>query len=270
MSLDLLSGFPTSKNGYDCVVAFADHLSKRAFISPCYKTSSSREFGPHLFFKRCLDSKACQGMSRILLSDNGPQFISKFWSELFVLLGTKINLTSTYHPQSNWGQEKFYKTLIEVLRTYVSHRQDNWDECILFFEFAYYNSVNPKTGHSPFILSSTQSPRVPWQFLDSMLPDDVPMVDDSHPTKLSGTQMASSLGLDIINNVCETLDTLHLMSNEFRVRNTHLAKPHSYKVGDTVLLSTENVELNLPCKKFSPTYVGPFTIKSLLGDDTVY
>ena len=149
----------------------------------------------------------------------------------FSLLRTKIKLTSTYHPQSNGGQEKFNKTLLEVLRTYVSHRQDNWDECILFFEFAYNNSVNPSTGHSPFILSYAQSPRAPWQFLDAMLPDDVPVVDASHPTKLSGTQMASSLGFDIINNVRETRDVLHRMANEFRVRNAHLAKPHSYTVG---------------------------------------
>ncbi len=185
-------------------------------------------------------------------------------------MGTKIKLTSIYHPQSNGGQEKFNKTLIEALRTYVSHRQDNWDECILFFEFAYNNSGNPSTGHSPFILSYAQSPRAPWQFLDDMLPDDVPLVDASHPTKLSGTQMASSLGLDIINNVRQARDTLHHMANEFRVRNAYLAKPHSYKVGNAVLLSTKNVQLNLPCKKLSPTYVAPFTIKSLLGDNVVY
>ena len=103
-----------------------------------------------------------------------------------------------------------------------------------------------------------------------MLPDDVSLVDVSQPNKLSGTQLASSLGLDVINNVCETRDALHCMANEFRVRNAHLANPHSYKVGDAVLLSTKNVQLNLPCKKLSPTYVGPFTIQSLLGDNAVY
>ncbi len=154
-------------------------------------------------------------------------------------MGTKIRLPSTYHPQSNGGQEKFNKTLIEALLTYVSHRQDNWDECILFFEFVYNNSVNPSTGHSPFILSYTQSPRAPWQFLDDMLPDDVSLGDTSETTKLSDTQLASSLGLDIINNVCEARDAFHHMTNAFRVRNVHLAKPHSYKVGDAVLLSTK-------------------------------
>ncbi len=126
-----------------------------------------------------------------------------------------------------------------------------------------------KHGSLTFILSYAQSPRTPWQFLDAMLPDDVPLGDASQPTKLSDTQLDSSLGLDIINNVRETRDALHLMANAFRVRNSHLAKPHSYKVGDVVLLSTKNVLLNLPCKKLSPTYVGPFTINALLGDNAV-
>ncbi len=34
ISVDLLSGFPTTKNGYDCIVAFTDRLTKRAYISP--------------------------------------------------------------------------------------------------------------------------------------------------------------------------------------------------------------------------------------------
>jgi len=37
-----------------------------------------------------------------------------------------------------------------------------------------------------------------------------------------------------------------------------------------VLHFLTKVQLNLPCKKLSPTYVGPFTIKSLFGDDAVY
>jgi hypothetical protein len=93
--------------------------------------------------------------------------------------------------------------------SFFSLRQDHWDECVLFFEFAYNNSVNPSTGHSPFILSYAQSPRFPCQFLDSMLPEDVSLVDASQHTKLSVTQLASSLGLDIINNVLEGRDVLH-------------------------------------------------------------
>ena len=35
------------------------------------------------------------------------------------------------------------------------------------------------------------------------------------------------------------------------------------------MLSTKNVQLNLPCRKLSPAYVGPFSIRSLLGTNAV-
>jgi hypothetical protein len=211
-----------------------------------------------------------QGMPRVILSDNGPQFVSEFWKQLFLLLETSIRLTSSYHPQSNGGQEKFNKTLIEDLRTYVSHRHDNWDECLLYFEFAYNNSVNPSTGMSPFILSYAQSPRATWQFLDTYVAlDEAVPAEASDTQKGSGAQLASYLGLDIINNVREARDSLHRMADDFRIRNATLAKPHPYKAGDSVLLSTKNVNLNLPCKKLSPAFVGPFTIRSLLGTNAV-
>ena len=59
------------------------------------------------------------------------------------------------------------------------------------------------------------------------------------------------------------------MTDDFHFRNAHLAKPHSYKIGDSVLFSTKNVQLNLPCWKLSPTFVGPFSIRSLLGTNVV-
>jgi hypothetical protein len=157
-----------------------------------------------------------QGMPRVILSDNGPQFVSEFWKQLFLLLETSIRLTSTYHPQSNGGQEKFNKTLIEALRTYVSHRHDNWDECLLYFEFAYNNSVNPSTGMSPFILSYAQSPRAPWQFLETYVAlDEFVPAETFEAQKGSGAQLASYLGLDVINNVREARDALHRMTFGF-------------------------------------------------------
>jgi hypothetical protein len=130
--------------------------------------------------------------------------------------------------------------------------------------------VNPATGMSPFILSYAQSPRVPWQFLDTHVPlDELVPVDASEAQQGSGDQLASSLGLDVINNVREARDSLHRMADDFRIRNARLAKSHCYKVGDSVLLSTKHVNLNLPCKKLSPAFVGPFIIRALLGSNAV-
>jgi hypothetical protein len=79
----------------------------------------------------------------------------------------------------------------------------------------------------------------------------------------------SILGLDIINNVCEARDSLHRMSDDFRIRNAHLTKTHSFNVGDSVLLSTKHINLSLPCKKISPDFVVPFSIRALHGTNTV-
>ena len=43
VSVDLLSGFPTTKNGYDCNVSFTDRLTQHAYISPCHKLSSAKD-----------------------------------------------------------------------------------------------------------------------------------------------------------------------------------------------------------------------------------
>jgi hypothetical protein len=132
VSGDLMSDLPTTENGNDFIVTFTDRLTKRAYISPCHKSISVKDLTT-IFMETVFRH---QGMTRVVLSDNGPNSIVN-WKQLFALLGSVISLSSTYHPQSNGGQEKFNKTLIETLRTYVYHRQDNWDEYFLYFEFTY-------------------------------------------------------------------------------------------------------------------------------------
>jgi transposase InsO family protein len=36
-----------------------------------------------------------------IVSDRGPQFVSKFWEELHKSLGTKLLHSSAYHPQTS-------------------------------------------------------------------------------------------------------------------------------------------------------------------------
>ena len=257
ISIDIMCGFPPTTSGQDAVVVFTDRLTKRIWIEAISSAISAKELA-HIFFRTVFRN---QGMPRKILSDRGPQFISTFWAEFFKLLKTDIRLTSSYHPQANGGTERANRTLLESLRCFVNARQDNWSDHLVYFEFAYNQSVNPATGYSPFVLMFAQSPRAPYDAL----------LEGGDPTKQFDTdnQMARDLGFDVIQNLQDARDKLHRAAQQFRERHARSCKPHTYAVGDQVLLSTENVKLSLPCRKLSPAFVGPFKIVKLLGHNAV-
>jgi transposase InsO family protein len=257
VALDMLSGLATTKQGFDAIVVFTDRFTKRVYIEPCNKTATARDLAL-IFFRTVFRN---QGMPRILLSDNGPQFASEFWKAFFELLQTDIRLTSSYHPQSNGQTERFNRTLIEALRSFVNARHDNWDEFLTHFEFAYNSTVNASTGFSPFILQFAQAPRAPW---DSVLDQG-----GDEKRKMSGKDMAMSLGFDTLSNLKRARDSLHAAAQTQRVRNALRSAPHAYTVNEEVLLSTENIKLNSATRKMSPKYVGPFKITELLGKNAV-
>ena len=257
VALDMVSGFPATKNGMDAIVVFTDRVTKRAWIEPCTKGATARDLA-FIFFRTVFRN---QGMPRILLSDQGPQFTSDFWKHFFDLLQTDIRLTSSYHPQSNGGSERFNRTLIEALRSFVNVRHDDWDEYLVHIEFAYNSSVNPATGFSPFVLQFAQSPRAPW---DSVLEGgNIPEAAES------GADLALRLGFDVLQNLKSARDALHTAAQQVRERNALSMAPHTYAVGDEVLLSTENVELKGASRKLGPKFVGPFKIVELLGSNAV-
>ena len=57
-----------------------------------------------------------------------PRFTSLFWRSLWEQLGTKLHMSTAYHPQSDGQTERANRVLEEALRAYVSPLHDDWDE----------------------------------------------------------------------------------------------------------------------------------------------
>jgi hypothetical protein len=97
-----------------------------------------------------------QGAPKVIISDRDPRFQGQFWEADFDKLGTQLRFSTAFLPQTDGQSERANRTLEEVLRHFVSPRQDDWDDHLALAEFAINDSVNPSTGYSLFDLAYRQ------------------------------------------------------------------------------------------------------------------
>jgi transposase InsO family protein len=90
------------------------------------------------------------GVPKTMVSDRGPQFVSKFWEELHKSLGTKLLHCSTYHPQTSGQTERVNQILEDMLRTCVLEYPQKWDDCLPSAQFSYNNSYQESIKMAPF------------------------------------------------------------------------------------------------------------------------
>ena len=58
-------------------------------------------------------------MPNSIVSDRDTRFTSMFWQELWKLIGTSLNMSTAYHPQSDGQTERVNRVMEEILRSYV-------------------------------------------------------------------------------------------------------------------------------------------------------
>jgi transposase InsO family protein len=85
-----------------------------------------------------------------IMSDRGTQFTSKFWMSLQQAMGTKLDLSTAYHPQSDGQTERVNKVLEDLLRACVLTFDRNWESSLPYAEFSYNNSYQASIKMSPF------------------------------------------------------------------------------------------------------------------------
>ncbi|GJP62328.1 hypothetical protein CLOP_g19408, partial [Closterium sp. NIES-67] len=71
--------------------------------------------------------------------DRDPKFTSKFWKELMSLLGTKLAMSSAYHPQTDGQTERLNQIVEQLLRAACKDEISKWDLHLPVLEFAYNN-----------------------------------------------------------------------------------------------------------------------------------
>ncbi|MCO5563730.1 hypothetical protein L7F22_017377 [Adiantum nelumboides] len=148
IAMDFIFGLPKSIHGNTGIWTIVDRFSKQAQFIPVKKTIKA----PHMAQLFISQIFKYHGMPTSIVSDRDPRITSNFWRGLFQNLGTKLNFSSAYHPQTDGQSEIANSIVLDLLKAYVTEvdQHNQWEKYLPLVEYAYNNTVHTSTGKTPF------------------------------------------------------------------------------------------------------------------------
>ena len=248
--MDFITDLPVSQS-FDSIFVVVDRLTKMAHFVPCLKAVSGEDT-TKLFLDNIYRH---HGLPNDIISDRGPQFISKFWKSLFQLLKVQINLSSGYHPQTDGQTERVNQVLEQYLRCTINYHQDDWTKHLPLAEFAYNNSIHSSTQQTPFFANYGRHPKANLFHTPQQVNTIAPAVEDL-ATSLSKLQE-------------EMISQLRKAQEQAKKNADKLRKEQPlFKIGDKVWLLHRNFKTQRPCDKLDYRRLGPFTISAQINPVT--
>ncbi|GJY75353.1 putative reverse transcriptase domain-containing protein [Tanacetum coccineum] len=96
------------------------------------------------------DIMCMHGVPILIISDRDSRFTSCFWQSMQEALGTRLDMSTAYHPQTDGQSECTIQTLKDMLRAYVLDFGGSWDVHLPLVEFSYNNSYHSSVRCAPF------------------------------------------------------------------------------------------------------------------------
>ncbi|GJW19295.1 reverse transcriptase domain-containing protein, partial [Tanacetum coccineum] len=106
---------PKSSQGYDTIWVIVDRLTKSAIFMPMRETDPMDKLA-RMYLKEVVTK---HGIPVSIICDRDPQFASNFWRSLQKALGTSLDMSTAYHPQTDGQSEITIQTLEDMLRACV-------------------------------------------------------------------------------------------------------------------------------------------------------
>jgi hypothetical protein len=146
ISMDFVVGLPRTPRGNDSIWVIVDRLTKVAHFIPI-KIQHRTERLAELYVEHIL---RLHGAPKSIVSDRGPQFVAKFWRSFHKLMGTTLNYSTTFHPQTDGQTERVNQVLEDMLRACVLTYGTDWESSLPFVEFSYNNNFKASLRMAPF------------------------------------------------------------------------------------------------------------------------
>nr|GFC88883.1 putative reverse transcriptase domain-containing protein [Tanacetum cinerariifolium] len=85
-----------------------------------------------------------------IILERDPRFALRFWKSLQKSLGTNLDMSIAYHPETDGQSKRTIQTLEDMLRAYMMDFGNGWDKHLPLAEFSYNNSYHTSIKATPF------------------------------------------------------------------------------------------------------------------------
>ncbi|GJW66671.1 putative reverse transcriptase domain-containing protein [Tanacetum coccineum] len=248
ITMDFVTKLPKTANGYDTIWVIVDRLTKSAHFLPMRENDPMEKL-MKLYMKEVVTR---HGVPVSIISDRDGRFTSLFWQALHKALGTRLDISTACHPETDSQSERTIQTLEDMLHACVLDFGKNWDRHLPLVEFSYNNSYHTSIKVAPFEALYGRKCRSPVCWAE---------VGDAQLT-----------GPAIIHETTEKIVQIKSRIQAARDRQKSYAnirrKPMVFQVGDRVMLKVspwKGVVRFGKRGKLNPRYVGPFKVIERVG-----
>lgn len=123
-----------------------DSLTKSSLFLPM-KMGGSVEKLAQLYIKEVV---RLHGVPISIVSDRDPRFTSRLWPCIQRALGTRLNLNTVFHPQTDRQFERTIQILEDLLWSCIIEFRGQWEDHLPLVEFTYNNSYQSTIGMAPY------------------------------------------------------------------------------------------------------------------------
>ncbi|KAL4335666.1 hypothetical protein GQ457_07G004010 [Hibiscus cannabinus] len=144
--MDFVTGLPMKPLKNDSVWVIVDQFTKCAHFLPVHTTYTYDKLA-ELYIREIV---RLHGVPKSIVSDRDPKFTSRFWESLHTALGSRLNFSTSYRPQTDGQSERIIQVLEDMLRCCIIDFQGTWEKQLSLVEFANNNSYQASIQMAPY------------------------------------------------------------------------------------------------------------------------
>ncbi|KAJ9564125.1 hypothetical protein OSB04_000091 [Centaurea solstitialis] len=146
ITMDLITKLPKTPRRFGVIWVIVDRLTKSAHFLAIQESFTSEQL-VELYVKEVVKR---HGVPVLIISDRDTRFTSRFWERFHADTGTRLHISTSYHPQTDGQSERTIQTLEDMLRACVHDFGGSWDTYLPLAEFSYNNSYHSSIGMPPY------------------------------------------------------------------------------------------------------------------------